>query len=340
MATAERSWRDRITPAMRERIDAHKAELEKASKVAPEWPADVTPNDITELSIAARHDPSITIWDIVGSRGRQGALELHLNGGGVEHHGVDAKAFTAFISRLTEAVNEITAHALNIQRHTSRLQLAAIQPGSFAFELRAPDGVKPPKAQGSSYSAAGSSADSDALRVVATVLANGNGDEDALGSTAAALTPSARAKLRTAMTTAKKQGWTFSGTLRERGFSPMYVDLSAEEVERIRDALEDSSEPKRERVTVRGTISGFKREENLVWIRVGDNRIPASPDSLEVMRDVRAAAAHEEVRVEADLLVETRPSKTNPATLITRRALMRLVVLNEQPDLFSTLDTV
>ena len=327
MATADANWRDLITPEIEELTNAADRAL---SRMPVDVPLDFSVDDLAALSIARVANPSATLWDVMDDVGEQGALQLHLTGSSVVDHAVSAQRFTSFVSHLAASVAETAKSLTHQKRRSNRIMIGAVQPASLAFELRAPE-VHVSRSQGVVTEHSVSSVDSEALRMVTTVLATAREDDEALDSAVEALPLSARAKLHSAMDQVAHEQWGIDGALRQGDFSPLRLEVSLPAIARVRYALETAVETREHRQVV-AEISGFRREENVVWLAPldGSKRFPASATDLSVMRAVREAAAVEGTIIAAELTVVTRPSQGNGASLRTSRTLDRFTVVAEQ----------
>lgn len=328
MATPANNWRDLITPSSRAKAaQLQKHLIARAATQPSDLPADLSPSDMSEISIARSLNPSVTIEEILGPRPRQARLELHMTGQGVEGHGVDADCFSTFLSRFGDAL-AITARSLARRSHrASQFVFAAVEPGSLTFELQARD-LPTRHDEELPVPVDSSSVDSDALRAVTAALTNSaTGADEALNSAISALPRDARAKLYKAMEQVAKAGWTIDGSLRQTDFTPVALRLPLEATGRLRRALEAKSESLEQRV-IDAEISGFRREEGLIWLQPmnGEPRFPAAASTHEVLREARRAGAIDGTIVRAHVRIETRAPKGGAATLKISRTITELEI--------------
>lgn len=325
MATEARDWRDLITPEIRARAEAVTRRL---ASTTPTLPADITPAEMGEISIARFWSPDATIEDILGDRPSQGRLELHMTGAGVKGHGVASKRFSAFLARMDDALS-LTARTLaQNERRSSRFIFAAVEPGSLSFELRAPD-VEHPDGQDPAVEVQRSTVDSDALRAVTTVLTEStHGDDDELESAIGGIPFEARGKLFNALDHVAASGWEIDGSLRQHDFQPVHLEVPLQATRRLRDALKEKTESL-ERTRIDAEISGFRREEGLIWLAPIDGapRFPASAANHRVLRAAREAGAHEGTVIRADVTIEKRIPKHESAVLRTSRVITDLSII-------------
>jgi hypothetical protein len=216
------------------------------------------------LMSAAGDEALISEWHrLVGAE--QAVLDLHLGGAGVLGHATRADRFASFVTNIGSSVQKAAREATGRRSYPRNLLIEGAQPGSVRVVLRAPVPELPPHQEVDDATIA-STVDSDALRLIATIM--GHADDlaqDSIVSGAIQALPAvARVPLRKAMTTVQHSGWELWGTISQRGFGYNELKLSTLGAARLRVDL-DASVERSYTEEMFGRISGSKDIDGILW---------------------------------------------------------------------------
>ncbi|MFN3007393.1 hypothetical protein ACK12G_29350 [Mycolicibacterium wolinskyi] len=217
------------------------------------------------LLLSVSDDPDfVSEWHrLVGSE--QAVLDLHLGGPGVVHNMTRADRFASFVSHLATTVQRAAREATGRKRYPRQLLVEGVQPGSVRVVLRAPAPVIP-RNQAVDDLTAASTVDSNALRLVATIIAHANDPaHDSIVTAAVQSLPvPARIPLRSAIDQVQGTGWEIDGSISQRGFGYSELNLTSQGATRLRLELDAKAE-KKYTEDMFGRISGSKDIEGIVW---------------------------------------------------------------------------
>jgi hypothetical protein len=187
-------------------------------------------------------------------------LDLRLIGEGVIEHATNAAKFSEFVRRLSLATKH-TAKALSRSHAWSEhLLIEALAPGSIRVALRAPE-IPADMTKPTHDDVVASTADSTALRKIASMLSLASADDDVetepLLAALQALPHAAQRALEVASTTAIEAGWEIHGMVRQRRHAEEPVTLTKRGAERLRSALKLNPSPP-VTITMVVTVDGIK----------------------------------------------------------------------------------
>jgi hypothetical protein len=215
------------------------------------------------MSVADDED-FISEWHrLIGAE--QAVLDLHLGGVGAQGNTTRADKFAYFISNLSSTVQRAAREVTGRKRYPRHLLVEGVQPGSVRVVLRAPVPRLPPTQAVDPLTVA-STVDSDALRLVATIMGHASDPAQDSIVTAAiqSLPPTARVPLRTAMDHVQSAGWAIRGSISQRGFGYSDFELTSQGATRLRIELEARFD-KTYTEEMYGRISGSKDIEGILW---------------------------------------------------------------------------
>jgi hypothetical protein len=274
------------------------------------------------LLVSARGDEQlISEWHrLVGAE--QAVLDLHLAGAGTVGNATRADKFAAFISNIGNTV-QLTARGRTGRRaYPRKLLVEGAQPGSVRVVLRAPV-PELPKHQQVADSTLASSVDSDALRLIATIIAHADdlAQDAVMAGAIQSLPDAARIPLRKAMTVVQTAGWEVRGNISQRGFGYNPLELSTQGAARLRAGLDANTETTFTEEMF-GRISGSKDIEGLVWFDPeGGREFRAVIEDAELRRTVvQLQLDHPRVFARFNV-VESRAEGGEEITLRTSRTL-------------------
>lgn len=216
------------------------------------------------LMSAAGDEEFVSEWHrLVGAE--QAVLDLHLGGVGVEENTTRADKFAFFVSSMSSTVQRASREATGRRRYPRQLLVEGVQPGSVRVVLRAPV-PRIPNTQSVDPLTVASTVDSDALRLIATIMGHANDPAQDSIATAAiqALPPAARIPMRTAMDHVQTAGWEIAGSISQRGFGYSSLKLTSQGAARLRIELEARYD-KSFIQEMYGRISGSKDIEGTLW---------------------------------------------------------------------------
>lgn len=169
----------------------------------------------------------------------QESLDLHLRGAGVKGNAADTASLGAFMVQVSEAVKQIAKGMSGRPRWRHNLISVAPSPGSvrLLFEVPPLKSTQPDlrDTQVASF-------DAQALRAMANLLAQAEGDAETLDAATQTLTVPARTAMRHIAKTMVDSHWKFDGKLEARGRPTVEVSLSEAGAQRLfRAAAETDS---------------------------------------------------------------------------------------------------
>ncbi|MEE6167424.1 MULTISPECIES: hypothetical protein [unclassified Mycolicibacterium] len=285
------------------------------------------------LLMSTRGDGTlISEWHrLVGAE--QAVLDLHLTGAGTVGNATRADKFSSFVSNIGNTVQLAARGATGRARYPHNLLVEGAQPGSVRVVLRAPI-PKLPKNQQVDDLTLASSVDSDALRLIATIIAHANdvAQDSVLTGAIQALPDEARVPLRKAMTAVQTAGWELRGNISQRGFGYNELALSTQGAARLRAEL-DAETVTTFTQEMFGRISGSKDIEGLLWFDPeGGREFRAVVEDPDLRRKVvQLQLDHPRVFAKFDV-VESRTEGGEEISLRTSRTLrsVSLAPLGEQ----------
>ncbi|MEV5360850.1 hypothetical protein AB0K45_11035 [Micrococcus luteus] len=263
----------------------------------------------------------------------QAVLDLRLSGAGVEGHSTRADTFAAFVSSISRTVQRAAREQTGRKRYPRDLLIEGASPGSVRLVLRAPTPRIPPHQVVDDLTAA-STVDSDALRLIATIIAHADdvSEDSVLAAAVQALPPMARVPLRKAMDRVQKAGWEIGGSISQRGFGYNRLKLTSRGAVRLRAELEARFDRKYTE-EVFGTVAGSKDIEGVLWFDPeGGTQFRARVDDAQLRRQVvRYQLDHPRVLAKFDV-VESHISGVEDVSTRTARTLraITLAPLGEQ----------
>jgi hypothetical protein len=268
---------------------------------------------------------------------RQVELDLHLTGDGVQHHATSASHLGVFVQRMSDATKAVAKQLSGAKRYRDGLLVEGVAPGSVRLILRAPDAAPPPPSARALSIADTETADSRALRRVATVLTLASSDEparddsDPLAAAVAGLTPQARTSLRAVVTEMLKAGWEIDGTVRQWRQPEDSLRVTTRAAQSLRTTLGMKiAEPRR--VPVLGTLDGFRRSTGVAYIKPDDESyaMAVAVADAKLFHVVARMAAIEELPVRATIEEwQTVHRDGNPGKV--SRRLVAIDALVDQP---------
>lgn len=261
---------------------------------------------------------------LVGSE--QAVFDLHLAGAGVEDNATRADQFAQFVSRIGATVHAKAKDTAGLQRYPHKLLIQGAEPGSVRVVLRVPVPQIPDGQQVQDATVA-SSVDSDALRLVASILAHGDdmSDDSVVTSEIQSLPVPARVSLRKAMEGVQKAGWEIQGSISQRGYGYTDVALTTAGAARLRHELA-VTEPVIRHAELFGKINGTKDIEGVLWFEPeGGSEFRAVVGDDPQLRDkiVELQLGHPRVRAEF-VIYETQSPDGN--TMMRSRKLEKVVL--------------
>lgn len=233
---------------------------------------------------------------------KQVLLDLHLGGPGVDGHATSADLLAGFIGRLSVATKALAKQIAGTNRHSERLLVEGIAPGSVRVVLRIPDDR--PEGNVLTHVQA-ESVDSKALRRVAGLLALASSDEpepdgsDPLAAAVEGLPIEARDCLRAAAHDVMRANWEIEGAVRQWRQPEDRIRVTKRGAEHLRTAL-SLRVPERIRRTITGTLDGFRRSTGVAYVTPhGENTRPiaVAVGDPELFHQVATMAAYDDLPV-------------------------------------------
>ncbi len=233
---------------------------------------------------------------------KQVVLDLHLGGPGVDGNATSADLLAGFIGRLSVATKAVAKQIAGTSRHSERLLVEGIAPGSVRVVLRIPDDK--PEDDVLTHAQA-ETVDSKALRRVAGLLALASSDEpepdgsDPLAAAVEGLPIEARDSLRAAARDVLKADWEIDGAVRQWRQPEDRIRVTKRGAEHLRSAL-SLSVPERTRRTITGTLDGFRRSTGVAYVTPhGEDMRPlaVAVGDPELFHRVATMAAYDDLPV-------------------------------------------
>lgn len=209
----------------------------------------------------------------------QESLDLQLEGAGVKGHATDASALGKFMFQVSEAVKQIAKSISGRSRWSHNLMSVAPAPGSVVLHFAVPP-LTAVQAEVADTQVA--SFDAQALRTVANLLVQAEGDAETLDAATQSLSPTARAAIRHLAETVVESHWRFSGKLQARGRVTVDLNLSEAGAQRLLTAAK-RTDTDVEQVSIPGECDGWTWSTGtLRYLPIGDRPFTASvPPSLQ-----------------------------------------------------------
>lgn len=239
------------------------------------------------LELSAGQDPKLaSVLRELQEASMSTALDLHLEGEGVDGHATNALQFAELVRGIAEAVKEVTKAALGRARMASTLQIYAPAPGSVRVVLR----TAPETDVRSAETAA---VDSSSLTAVAGLLATAGSSSSAaeLGDWASRIPIEAHAGLRRAAKAVTRAGWSVSGALTKPAADVVTLQLDAPSAGRLIEELDARTEEV-ETVTLQGVVDGQRRSVGRMWFAPrGAESFEAAVTDDDLLRDIATWSA-------------------------------------------------
>lgn len=170
----------------------------------------------------------------------QESLDLHLNGAGVKGHATDTASLGTFMVQVSEAVKQIAKSISGRSRWTHNLISVAPAPGSVRLHFEVPPLHS---TQANLFDTQVASFDAQALRSMANLLVQAEGNAESLEAATQSLAAPARIAMRHIAKTVVDSHWKFDGRLEARGRPTVELALSEAGAQRLfRAASETNSQ--------------------------------------------------------------------------------------------------
>lgn len=243
----------------------------------------------------------------------QAVFDIHLAGAGVEDNAASASKFAQFVSRIDSTVHAKARDAAGVRSYSHKLLIQGAEPGSVRVVLRVPEPTIP-EGQEVDDSTVASTVDSDALRLVASIIGHGDdiSDDSVVISEIQALPTEARKALRKAMEGVQTAGWEIQGSISQRGFGYQEVALTTQGAARLRHEL-TVTEPVIRTAQLYGKINGTKDIEGVLWFEPeGGKEFRAIVGEDRNLRDkiVQLQLGHPRVRADFTIYESHSPDGT------------------------------
>ncbi|MCL1871306.1 MAG: hypothetical protein FWF90_12955 [Promicromonosporaceae bacterium] len=262
-------------------------------------------------------------------------LDLHLTGEGVTGHATKANDLAVLIKKLSESTKFVAREIAGARKWSENLLVEGVAPGSVRVVIRAPE---LPAEPGQLDVDPGESADSKALRRVASLLTLASSDDlaggdDPLAAAVQGLPKPARESLRLAAQTVVDARWEVDGTVRRWREPEVQLRITSRGAKHLRDTLgQKVSKP--ERVSFVGTLDGFRRSVGVAFLRPDGEGAAQSVAVADAGLFIKVArlAAEEDLPVRAAVEVWQAMRKNGQPGRVSRR-LIHIEALGSQETL-------